>query len=122
MHVRCSFRRSTTLMSRLTDRLKGLTDDEYFWKPGSNCWTVTESSEGYRKEWEELPDGAVEPVTTIAWRLCHISEDVLRAFAASDYLGATTRTRTFRLRCDCGRCSRPPRYGIRRLARGCGHA
>ena len=58
---------------QLRPRLDGLTDDEYFWCPVSNCWTVH-------------PDGAVDfeypapqptPFTTIAWRLAHVIVGVL---------------------------------------------
>jgi DinB superfamily len=59
--------------SQLRPRLDGLTDDEYFWCPVSNCWTVH-------------PEGAVDfeypapepaPFTTIAWRLAHVIIGVL---------------------------------------------
>ena len=52
----------------LRPRLDGLTDDEYFWQPVPDCWTVH-------------PDGAIDfaypepqpaPFTTIAWRLAHV--------------------------------------------------
>ena len=52
----------------LRPRLNGLTDDEYFWQPVPDCWTVH-------------PDGRVDfaypepdppPFTTIAWRLAHV--------------------------------------------------
>lgn len=57
----------------LRPRLDGLTDDEYFWAPVSDCWTVHR-------------DGAVDfvypeprpaPFTTIAWRLAHVIVGVL---------------------------------------------
>ena len=57
----------------LRPRLDGLTDDEYFWAPVPNCWTVH-------------PDGAIDfshpapepaPFTTIAWRLAHVIVGVL---------------------------------------------
>lgn len=53
---------------QLRPRLEGLTDDEYFWQPVPDCWTVH-------------PDGGVDfvypeptptPFTTIAWRLAHV--------------------------------------------------
>jgi hypothetical protein len=52
----------------LRPRLDGLTDDEYFWQPVPDCWTVH-------------PDGSVDyafpppgpaPFTTIAWRMAHV--------------------------------------------------
>ncbi|MFG1930114.1 DinB family protein [Mycobacterium sp. NPDC048908] len=53
---------------QLRPRLDGLTDDEYFWQPVPDCWTVH-------------PDGSIDfafpepqptPFTTIAWRLAHV--------------------------------------------------
>lgn len=52
----------------LRPRLDGLTDDEYFWEPVAECWTVHEDGSidfGY-------PPPQPEPVTTIAWRLAHV--------------------------------------------------
>lgn len=52
----------------LRPRFAGLTDDEYFWQPVPDCWTVH-------------PDGSIDftypeptpaPFTTIAWRLAHV--------------------------------------------------
>jgi hypothetical protein len=52
----------------LRPRLDGLSDDEYFWQPVPDCWTVH-------------PDGGIHfaypapepaPFTTIAWRLAHV--------------------------------------------------
>jgi hypothetical protein len=54
--------------NQLRPRLQGLTDDEYFWQPVPDCWTVH-------------PDGAIDfiypepqpaPFTAIAWRLAHV--------------------------------------------------
>jgi hypothetical protein len=54
--------------NQLRPRLDGLTDEEYFWQPLPDCWTVH-------------PDGAIDftypepqpaPFTTIAWRLAHV--------------------------------------------------
>ena len=59
--------------NQMRPRLDGLTDDEYFWCPVPNCWTVQ-------------PDGSIDftypepqpaPFTTIAWRLAHVIVGVL---------------------------------------------
>ena len=59
--------------NQMRPRLDGLTDDEYFWCPVPNCWTVR-------------PDGSIDftypepqpaPFTTIAWRLAHVIVGVL---------------------------------------------
>jgi hypothetical protein len=53
---------------QLRPRLDGLTDDEYFWQPVPDCWTIA-------------PDGSIDfaypppdpaPFTTIAWRMAHV--------------------------------------------------
>lgn len=58
---------------QLRPRLDGLTDDEYFWQPLGDCWTVHR-------------DGAIDfaypppqpqPFTTIAWRMAHVIVGVL---------------------------------------------
>jgi hypothetical protein len=65
---------------RLRPRLDGLTDDEYFWQPVPDCWTI--SRRGGSSAPRSLGAGAFtwdfggpqdpEPVTTIAWRLAHL--------------------------------------------------
>ena len=66
----------------LRPRLDGLTDDEYFWQPVPDCWTVH-------------PDGSVDfafpppgpaPFTTIAWRMAHIIVGVF-AMRAHNHFG-----------------------------------
>ena len=67
----------------LRPRFDGLTDDEYFWAPVADCWTVH-------------PDGGIdfaypppdpEPVTTIAWRLAHVIVGVLAVRVHSHFDG-----------------------------------
>ena len=53
-------------------RLQGLSDEEYLWEPAPGCWTLRPADDGtvlYDHEW---PPPRPAPVTTIAWRLCHI--------------------------------------------------
>jgi hypothetical protein len=57
----------------LWPKLAGLTDDEYNWQPVEGCWTLRPTEDGlvaYDFAW---PPPAEPPVTTIAWRLFHIS-------------------------------------------------
>ncbi len=57
----------------LCHRLEGLTDEEFFWEPVPDCWTVHRDETG---RWiEDYADPAPEPppFTTIAWRIVHIS-------------------------------------------------
>jgi DinB superfamily len=68
---------------QLRPRLDGLTDDEYFWQPVPDCWTVH-------------PGGSVDfvypppiptPFTTIAWRMAHVIVGVF-AVRAHNHFGA----------------------------------
>jgi hypothetical protein len=69
---------------RLTGRLGGLTDEEYFWEPVAGCWSLRQSEQG---RWRldggggggPAPDPA--PVTTIAWRLGHLGGMAVGGFA-----------------------------------------
>ncbi|WP_033291360.1 DinB family protein [Amycolatopsis jejuensis] len=75
-------------------RLDGLTDDEYFWQPVPDCWTVrprTENPDGpgigdFTIDFA-FPEPTPPPVTTIAWRLGHIIVGVLGMRAASHFGG-----------------------------------
>jgi uncharacterized damage-inducible protein DinB len=58
---------------RLIDRLEGLTDEEYLWEPVSGSWSLRPGPDGawtWDFAWSE-PDPP--PVTTLAWRLAHIT-------------------------------------------------
>jgi DinB superfamily len=61
---------------RLVHRLEGLTDDEYRWEPVAGCWNIRPepgSSSGWTVDYPDVtPDPP--PLTTIAWRLLHISD------------------------------------------------
>lgn len=65
----------------LRPRLVGLTDEEYFWEPVRDCWSVRRRDASTT----QLPEGSGQwvmdsvspapvpaPVTTIAWRLAHV--------------------------------------------------
>ena len=61
----------------LRPRLGGLSDDEYLWEPVDGCWTVRRTEDGrFLPDWD-FPEPDPPPVTTIAWRLCHIAGPVL---------------------------------------------
>lgn len=59
--------------NQLRPRLDGLTDDEYFWQPVPDCWTV------HRDGGVDFvyPEPTPTPFTTIAWRLAHVIIGVL---------------------------------------------
>jgi hypothetical protein len=61
---------------RLLQRLDGLTDEEYRWEPVAGCWNVRPndaSPSGWTVDYPEVPPDP-PPVTTIAWRMLHISD------------------------------------------------
>jgi hypothetical protein len=65
---------------QLRPRLRGLADDEYFWQPVPDCWTISRrgASSAPRSlgagefTWDFGEPQDPEPVTTIAWRLAHL--------------------------------------------------
>ncbi|GAA3560614.1 DinB family protein [Amycolatopsis ultiminotia] len=77
---------------RLRPRLAGLTDDEYFREPAPDCWTLrprrSESELGGGRLTVDyaFPAPVPAPVTTIAWRLAHLTVHVL-AKSAERYFG-----------------------------------
>ncbi len=73
---------------RLTQRLAGITDDEYLWEPVDGCWSVRRREEAIsskpqgRGEWafdKSDDEPSPPPLTTIAWRLMHLV-DVLGSY------------------------------------------
>jgi hypothetical protein len=55
------------------NRLQGVTDEEYFWAPVPDCWTVFPLSNGRWTYHYELPVPDPHPFTTVAWRVNHIA-------------------------------------------------
>ncbi|WP_280400956.1 DinB family protein [Nocardia carnea] len=81
---------------QIRDRLQGLTDDEYFWSPVPQSWSVrprgTSSApiQGGAGDFTidfGFPEPVPAPFTTIAWRLGHVIVGVLAARNAA-YFGA----------------------------------
>jgi DinB family protein len=77
-------------------RLEGLTDDEYFWEPVEACWSIHPRAEartamaagaGDLVADFEFPEPDPPPVTTIAWRLGHITVGVFGMRNASHFGG-----------------------------------
>lgn len=64
---------SDYVWGRLAERLDGLSDEEYFWEPVGGCWSILPASDG-SWSWEaEWPEPQPPPLTTIAWRLTHLT-------------------------------------------------
>lgn len=53
---------------QLRPRLEGLTDDEYLWEPAQPAWSIRDGMIDFAYPPPEPP-----PVTTIAWRLGHMT-------------------------------------------------
>ncbi|PXX61094.1 DinB family protein [Nocardia tenerifensis] len=73
---------------QLRARLAGLTDEEYFWSPVPNAWSVrprgtstapVQGGSGAMTIEFALPEPDPAPFTTIAWRLGHVIVGVLAA-------------------------------------------
>ncbi|MGW0858323.1 DinB family protein [Streptomyces sp. NPDC002690] len=84
----------------LRPRLDGLTDEEYFWEPVRDCWSIRPRdtstapvSEG-SGEWT-MDSASPAPVTTIAWRLGHIIVSCLGYRVGWYFGGQDVDPRTF---------------------------
>lgn len=58
--------------ARLLARLDRLTDQEFFWKPVPEAWTIYEDRPGHWTYHYEIPDPVPAPLTTIAWQVVHL--------------------------------------------------
>jgi DinB family protein len=74
-------------------RVQGLTDDEYIWEPVSTCWSVRADPNGGFAMDYEWPPPDPPPLTTIAWRLCHIGGPVFAVRNAAHFGGPAWDTR-----------------------------
>ena len=77
-------------------RLDGLTDEEYRWEPVEGCWNVRPRGTGTAPiqagsgEFTcdfAVPEPDPAPVTTIAWRLAHLTVGIFGERAASHFGG-----------------------------------
>lgn len=69
---------------RFTDRLSGLSDEEYLWEPVRGCWSLRRGDDGrWRLDGGGGGGPAPEPVpvTTIAWRIGHLVGIAVGGFA-----------------------------------------
>jgi hypothetical protein len=65
-------------------RLEGLTDEELWWKPVEDAWTLLPSPDDgkYRYEWPPGSRGeATPPFTALSWRLGHLTLSCLAPWA-----------------------------------------
>ena len=81
-------------------RLDGLTDAEYFWEPGPGAWSIRPQGQARSRRPAgdrdfvydyDHPEPVPPPLTTIAWRLAHISVGCL-GVRASRHFGDGTLT------------------------------
>lgn len=81
---------------QLRPRLEGLTDDEYFWEPAAEAWSVrprgrstapVQAGAGPFVIEFAFPQPEPPPVTTIAWRLGHLIVGVFGARVAAHFGG-----------------------------------
>ena len=77
---------SREAFGRLRRRLDGLGDDEYFWEPAPDSWNVRPRDDGTWWPDDAEPRPAHGPITTIAWRVAHIT-DILAQERNATWLG-----------------------------------
>lgn len=58
---------------RLLGRLEGLIEDEFFWRPVPDCWTIYQLPDGRWTYHYAIPDPKPPPITTLAWQLVHVA-------------------------------------------------
>src|SRR4051794_7646016 len=63
---------SDVALTRLTDRIEDLGDEEYLWEPAPGAWSLRPDTGGQLNMQFGLVFDEVAPLTTIAWRLTHI--------------------------------------------------
>lgn len=63
----------------------GLTDEEYFWEPVPDCWSLRPQADGTVTADYAYPEPKPAPFTTIAWRLAHIGSGVLGERASNHF-------------------------------------
>lgn len=89
---------------QLRPRLEGLTDQEYFWEPAPDSWSVrprgqsqapVQAGSGAFTIDFAFPEPAPPPVTTIAWRLGHLVVGVLGTRVGGHFGGPPVDYQTF---------------------------
>jgi len=75
----------------LRPRLEGLTDTEYLWEPAPECWSVRPQPDGTATIDWAYPEPGPPPLTTIAWRICHLA-GLCFALRTSNHFGAADWT------------------------------
>lgn len=73
------------IVAKLMSRLDGIDDVEYRWEPVANMWSARATNdEGSEAIIDLDPDRDIDPapVTTIAWRLWHLTSDCFADYTA----------------------------------------
>lgn len=64
------------MVAQLFSRLEGVTEEEYLWEPVPGMWSVRRRDDGSCSvDGAAVRDVDPPPVTTIAWRMWHLSVD-----------------------------------------------
>ena len=81
-----------------------MSDDEYFWEPVANCWSIRRRDRDLSPQLHGSGDWAPEytfdqyeqePFTTIAWRLGHVIVDVFLSRVGRHFGGSVLDDETF---------------------------
>jgi len=85
-------------------RLEGLTDEEYLWEPVPGAWSIRARADATTSHADgggdlvldyAWPEPTPPPVTTIAWRLGHVTRSCLALRTASHFGGPTADPETW---------------------------
>ena len=97
--------------AQLRPRLTGLSDEEYFWEPVADCWSVRprgqssapiQAGSGAFTIDFAIPEPDPPPVTTIAWRLGHLGGMAVGGFASRRFGDGTLTTARIRFPASAG--------------------
>ena len=73
---------------RIRDRMDGLDDDEYLWRPVTPSWSVVRVGDEYQVE-RQVPPPDATPITTIAWLTWHLGAECLDGYTERFFGGGT---------------------------------
>lgn len=59
--------------NRLCARLEGLDDEEFFWQPAPDSWTIYEDLPGHWTYHYSIPEPDPAPLTTVGWQVVHLA-------------------------------------------------
>ncbi len=108
----------------LRPRFAGLSDEEYLWEPVPGCWSLRARADATTSDAAgggdlvldySWPEPTPPPVTTIAWRLAHVTRGCLAFRTASHFGGPPAGPETWVYAATAEEALDAARHGVRRV-------